>query len=327
MGRGCCYPSVCQSTPEDSRFRFPDSERALTPSPSRIDLANASPSQRMLRVGLVVFGFTFLVSTVGYVVAGWSWADAAYMVVLTVFGVGYGEVRPIDTPTLKLFTTGVIFAGCSSLIYVIGGVVQFITEGEVRRVMGIHKTSREISKLHDHTIICGYGRVGRILAAEMIEREEAVVILDSNPDRVSLAEQDGFLAVLGDATTDETLHEVGLHQARTLATVLPNDAANVFITLSARDLSDTIRIISRAECVSTERKLLRGGADHVVLPAAIGAVRIAELASCDKDTETRCLPEDRFRVLHHRARSVTEAVETADEVAVAASALVEAMRD
>lgn len=280
----------------------------------------------MLRAGLVVFAITCLVATVGYVLAGWSWEDAAYMVVITIFGVGYGEVQPIDSVGLKLFTIAVIFAGCSSLIYVIGGVVQMITEGEVKRMMGIHKTNREVSKLSEHTIICGYGRVGRILATELVERGEPMVILDTDLSRVARAEADGYLAVHGDATADDTLHDVGLLQARTLATVLPNDASNVFITLSARDLSENIRIIARAESVSTERKLIRGGANHVVMPAAIGAVRIAELAASRQESEDESLPEDRFRVLDHRSKAVAEKPDPADEVARATSALVDAMR-
>ncbi len=201
------------------------------------------------------------------------------MVVITIFGVGFGEVRPIDEPWLKYFTMAVIFVGCSSLIYVIGGIVQMITEGEVARIMGTRIRSKEIDQLHDHTIICGYGRVGQMLAIELADQGHPMIILDRDPERVQQAIRNGFLAVAGDASDDTVLSQVGIFRARTLATVLPDDAINVFITLSARDLCESINIIARAECPSTERKLLRGGATSVVMPAAIGAIRIAQLAA------------------------------------------------
>ncbi|MFK8114062.1 MAG: TrkA family potassium uptake protein [Rubripirellula sp.] len=254
------------------------------------------PSHKTLRQGLSFFVGTCLVASVGYVLAGWEWVDAIYMVVITIFGVGYGEVQPIEETWLKFFTMGVIFAGCSSLIYVIGGIVQMLTEGEIERMLGTRSRSRDLQQLQDHTIICGYGRVGQMLAVELANHGQSLVVLDNNGTRVQEAINDGFLALEGDAINDDTLIKVGLLRARTLASVLPNDAANVFITLTARDLCETVRIIARAESPTTERKLLRGGATSVVMPAAIGAVRIAQLAiSTDHDGFE--LPEERFRML------------------------------
>lgn len=252
---------------------------------------------RTLRKGLSFFVGTCIVATVGYVTAGWNWMDAIYMVVITIFGVGYGEVQPVEGVWLKLFTIGVIFAGCSSLIYVIGGIVQMLTEGEIERMLGKRSRLRELEQLQDHTIICGYGRVGQMLAMELSNHNQSMVIVDSNPARVQKAIADGFVAVEGDANDDDLLISAGLFRARTLASVLPNDAANVFITLTARDLCESIRIIARAESPTTERKLLRGGATSVVMPAAIGAIRIAQLA-INEDHNECALPEDRYRMLH-----------------------------
>ncbi|TWT50379.1 Voltage-gated potassium channel Kch [Rubripirellula amarantea] len=253
-------------------------------------------SRQTLRRGVTFFMGTCVVATTGYVIAGWSWIDAIYMVVITVFGVGFGEVRPVENPVLKLFTVGVIMAGCSSLIYVAGGLVQMLTEGEIETMLGIRQRSREIDTLQDHTIICGYGRVGQMLAAELGAHGSKLVVLDNNSERVEKAINDGYLAVEGNAVDDETLHDVGLFRARAIASVLPDDATNVFITLTARDLSDSIRIIARAENPATERKLIRGGASHVVMPAAIGAIRIAQLAVAD-EVPAETLPESRFRIL------------------------------
>jgi voltage-gated potassium channel len=267
-------------------------------------LSGEQASKRTLRKGISFFLATCVLATCGYVAAGWEWLDAIYMVTITIFGVGYGEVHPIDEPWLKYFTMAVIFAGCSSLIFVIGGIVQMITEGEVARIMGTRIRSKVIDQLHDHTIICGYGRVGQMLAIELAEQNQELIILDRSPERVELAIKNGFLAMVGDAADDTTLTDVGVFRARTLATVLPDDATNVFITLSARDLCESINIIARAECPSTERKLLRGGATSVVMPAAIGAIRIAQLATQDQSDEEQ-LPEDRYRMLNHFAKCNT----------------------
>ena len=258
---------------------------------------------------------TCLVATVGYRLAGWTWIDSIYMVTITIFGVGYGEVNAIDETWLKIFTIVMIFAGCSSLIYVIGGIVQMLTEGEIERMLGKRMQNREIDHLSDHTIICGYGRVGQILAAELQSQGESLVILDRNPERVDLAIEDGFLALVGDAVGDDVLQKVGILRARAFATVLPDDAANVFITLTARDLNESIRIIARAESPSTERKLIRSGATNVVMPAAIGAMRIAQLAMAEEQASS--LPDERYRILSARSPSATLQWEEGDACSVA----------
>lgn len=263
------------------------------------DLANQNEgraSTETLRKGVTFFVCTILVATVGYVLAGWGWVDAFYMVTITVFGVGYGEINPIESPWLKFFTIGVIFAGCSSLIYVIGGIIQMLAEGEIERMLGVRNRCREIGSLSDHTIICGYGRIGQMLATELSESGEDFLVLDCNPERVERAIHDGYLAMEGNCVRDESLQEAGIFRARVLATVLPDDADNVFITLTARGMSDAIRIIARAESPCTESKLIRSGANHVVIPAAIGAVRVAQLAISEM-TDSDDLPENRYRML------------------------------
>ena len=250
---------------------------------------------------------TTMAATVAYVTVGWAWVDALYMVVITIFGVGYGEVGPVETPGMKLLTMAVIGAGCSSMLLVAGGLVQCIAEGEVRRFMGAQKRNREVNRLSDHTIICGFGRVGRVLATELRSRDQACVILDRDPDKVDDAQSLGFLAVEGDATDDNTLQELGLFRARTLATVLPDDSLNLFITLSARDLCESVRIIARAESLSTERKLILGGASHVVMPAVIGAMQIAKLSECN-ESDRPALSEERFRMVEQKAEAVREPV-------------------
>jgi len=284
-------------------------------------------SRQTLRKGLFFFAATCVIATCGYVAAGWEWIDAIYMVTITIFGVGYGEVKPIEEVWLKFFTMGVIFAGCSSLIYVIGGIVQMLAEGEIESMLGTRNRSKEIDKLDDHTIICGYGRVGQMLAVELTNHDQSLVIVDRDESKVDQAIADGFLAIKGDAAEDSVLTKVGIHRAGTLATVLPHDATNVFITLSARDLCASVCIIARAESPTTERKLLRSGATSVVMPAAIGAVRIAQLATnaTGHSTVGHCNPlsENRYRILEKRSRNpgfdgspteVEEAVEVEGQI-------------
>ena len=234
-------------------------------------------SIRKVVAGSLFFATSCCVAIVGYVMAGWSVLEAVYMVTITIFGVGYGEVRPIDAPGLRMFTIVVIIAGCTSAIYVMGGFVQMIAEGELNRFLGARKMTRGIDKLADHVIVCGFGRVGRILAAELSLSQQAFVVIDTNQERLQEAENNGRFVLVGDATEEDVLQAAGVERARIVATVLPDDAANVFITLTARELNSEIEIIARAQSPSTEKKLLRSGATKVVLPAAIGASRIARL--------------------------------------------------
>ena len=237
-------------------------------------------SARKVIIGAGVFGLTCVIAVAGYMLAGWQMLDALYMVVITVFGVGYGETKPLDSPGLKLFTMGVIIAGCSSGIYVVGGFVQMLAEGEINRVLGNRRMSKGIDCLNGHTLICGFGRVGQMLAADLAAAKQEFAIIDSSESRVAEAQALGFLALFGNASEDQTLLSAGIERARFLATVLPDDSANVFITLTARELNPLVEIIARAESPSTEKKLIRSGANRVVLPALIGASKIANMITC-----------------------------------------------
>lgn len=237
-------------------------------------------SIQKMRIGLTVLVVTCLVAVVGYVLAGWSYLDALYMVVITIFGVGYGEVRPVTDPALKIFTLMVIVTGCSSGIYVLGGFVQMIAEGEIRRVIGAQRMSKGISKLSGHAIVCGLGRVGRGLVHELKESGIDVVVIDRSTEILSECEYDDIKLIAGDASKEETLVEAGIERAAVLATVLPADAENVFVSLTARGLSGTVRIIARCESERTKGKLIRSGANRVVMPTMIGASQIAHLIAC-----------------------------------------------
>jgi Trk K+ transport system NAD-binding subunit len=158
-----------------------------------------------------------------------------------------------------------------------GALVQLFTATEIRNLLGSNRVKTEIDKLNGHIIVCGFGRIGGMVAQDLTEGGAAFLILERNDKIAAEAQRLGYLTLIGDATDEATLLAAGIARASTLATVLPDDAANVFITLSARSLNPALRIIARGEAPTTERKLVHAGANQVILPTHIGAERIAEL--------------------------------------------------
>lgn len=237
-----------------------------------------SSFQRIL-IGAVFFSITIFVAVIGYILAGWTVIDAIYMVVITIFGVGYGEVNPLETTSLRVFTILVIIAGALSVAYMVAGFVQLVTEGEIHRALRMRQMTQEIQNLSNHVIVCGYGRMGQMLASKLQEDQQKFIILDRNAERITAAQEQGYLVYLGNATDENNLQAVGINRARALAIVLPDDAANVFISLTARELSPTLMIAARGILPSSEKKLRLAGANEVILPANIGALRMAHLIS------------------------------------------------
>jgi voltage-gated potassium channel len=231
---------------------------------------------RNLAAGLAFMLVVSACATVAYIHNGWDFGDALYMVVLTVYTVGYDEVRPIDTPELRAVTIALIVTGCTGMIFLTGTLIQLITASQLQQFFGSRRMQKEIEHLTDHVIICGYGRIGQMLARELQAGKADFVIVERGDGRMTAARDLGFLSLQGDATDEDVLRRAGA-RARALATVLPDDAANVFITLSARSLNRGLTIIARGEAASTESKLIQAGADRVVLPTRIGAERMAEL--------------------------------------------------
>ncbi len=232
---------------------------------------------RMLTGTLIYEVAVFVVSTCGFLFAGWPMGDASYMVLLTIFSVGYGEIRPVDTTFLRLWTSGTIILGCTGMIVMTGALVQVFTLFQFRRLLGLDRMMTEIEKLDGHVIICGYGRIGVQLAKALTEAKRPFMILERDVAKAEDAKAQGFLCMVGEATHEETLKAAGIARATVLASVLPDDAANVFITLSARNLNPKIEIIARGEAPTTENKLFHAGADKVVMPTHIGAERIVEM--------------------------------------------------
>jgi voltage-gated potassium channel len=235
-----------------------------------------SPARNLIN-GVIYVVLVVLIGTTGYVLAGWNLADAFYMVIITIFSVGYDEVHPVASTELRALTISLIVLGCTGMIYLTGALVQFLAATQLQQLLGLKRMKNEIDHLNGHVIVCGFGRIGNMLSRDLAAAGARFVVVERSEQRVAQAQELGYLCIQGEATDEQTLNAAGIARARTLATVLPDDAANVFITLSARSLNKALKIIARGELPTTEGKLLHAGADEVVLPAYIGAERIAEI--------------------------------------------------
>ena len=214
---------------------------------------------------------------------------------------------PIDTPYLHALTMATMLFGCTGMIFFTGALVQLFTLSPLQQILGVRRVHTEIDKLTNHVIVCGYGRIGVALASSLKDGGAPFVVLEQN-ERVAEAREAGHLCLQADATNEAALQAAGIERARALATVLPDDAANVFITLSARNLNRTIEIIARGDAVSTERKLVHAGANKVVLPTHIGAERIAEIILFS-ETSRFIRESERMRELERTLRNLGLAME------------------
>ncbi len=232
---------------------------------------------RKIVTGIVLFVLVCTVAISGYMAAGWSLPDSVYMVVITIFGVGYGEVQPVQSNGLRALTIMVIIAGYGAVIYTVGGFMQMLIDGELNKALGARRMNKEIERLDRHTIICGIGRLGQILARELAAAGKPFVAIDVDPRRLQDAEAQGYLVIDGDATDELVLERAGIRRALMVASVLSQDAINIFVTITAREMNPEVTIIARGENPKTEKKLIGCGANKVVLPTAIGAHKVAQL--------------------------------------------------
>ena len=200
------------------------------------------------------------------------------MVVVTISTVGFGE-QSDSSSTVQIITIALIITGVSAVAYTCGGFIQLTLAGEVQRVLGRKKMTRELLKAQQHIIICGFGRLGQDLCNQLQHRDEKFVVIDSNQDKVEAANELGSLAVKGDATDEAVLVLANLEKAKAIVTALPTDAENVFIALTARNLSSQIQIIAKAEQESSCRKLRQAGADKIVMPHRVGAHQMERMIS------------------------------------------------
>ncbi|MDQ1566551.1 MAG: voltage-gated potassium channel [Actinomycetota bacterium] len=226
-----------------------------------------------LRFGVAALVAVLVVGTAGYVALGFSVLDAIYQTVTTVSTVGFREVQPLSSGG-RVFTVVLILVGVATALYTFTLILEAVVEGQIQEVLGRKRMERQISRMADHVIVCGFGRVGRNLARYVSGAGQDVVVIESDPDRAAQAEGSAHV-VRGDATSDEVLKEAGIERARVLVTALNTDADNLFVTLTARSLCSELFIVARARVESSEAKLAQAGADRVVNPQRLGGSRMA----------------------------------------------------
>jgi voltage-gated potassium channel len=226
----------------------------------------------LLTLALILLIVSF--GTIGYMaIEGWNFLDAFYMTVITLTTVGFGEVHKLSDPG-RLFTIALIIGGVGTVFYALSTGAKITLEGELQELFGRQRLEKKIRALKDHYIICGFGRMGRIICRELKHEGVPFVVIEKKPDVLSDEHKD-VLLFEGDATSDEVLKEVGIEKAKGLISVLPTDAENLYVVLSARGLNPNLQIVARAGEEGSGQKLLRAGADRVVSPYHIGGLRIA----------------------------------------------------
>jgi len=225
---------------------------------------------------ILSLGFCLLLSgTIGYmIIEEWSWTEALYMTVITLSTVGYGEVRPLTTEG-QFFSIVLIVMGAGSIAYAFSAVADYIIAGELYGILRRQRMIREINKLRNHYIICGYGRVGNQVAEGLRADGYDIVVIEKDPDRAAPLEEELINHIVGDAAEDDILCEAGIEYANGLCTCLREDADNVLVTLTARTLNPDLFIIARSNSPSTERKLHIAGANQVINPYLIAGHRMA----------------------------------------------------
>ena len=222
----------------------------------------------VLIVSVVVFG------TLGYmVIEGWNFRDSLFMTFITITTVGYQEVHDLS-PNGEIFTIFLLILGVGIIFYILSLEAKVIVEGQLKGIFERRKLKKKIDELKNHYIICGYGRMGKTVAKELFEKGMELVVIEK--DKLQIDRQD-ILWIEGDATADTSLRSAGIDNAKGIVSVLPTDAENLFLVLSARELNPNILIVTRAKEPAAEKKLLRAGANRVVSPYHTGSVKIANL--------------------------------------------------
>lgn len=237
--------------------------------------------QRIHNLRLKVCGLSLLIIiTVGslgyYFIEGWSFCECLYMTVITITTVGFGELYPLSTAG-RLFTMLLIIVGVGTVAVAVSIMFEAVFQRQMRLFMERRSMQKEIDTLTDHIVVCGYGRMGRSIAASLINTGRSVVIIESAPDILDELEREGQLCVKGDAADEAVLRRAGINHARALVATLGSDADNLFLTLTARGMNPDLDIIARSEEERNRPKFIQAGATRVVSPVATGAKHIVRL--------------------------------------------------
>ncbi len=226
---------------------------------------------RRLAGASILLLVVLVVGTLGYLVLGFGALDALYQTVTTISTVGFREVQPLS-PAGQVFTIVLILVGVGAALYTFSVLIETLIEGRLNELLGRRRMEQSLASKQGHVIICGWGRVGRSIAAEVTAAGRDLVVVEADAAKV---ESLPHASVLGDATEDAVLRAAGIERASALVAAVDGDAANSFITLSARALRPDLFIVARARSQESADKLARSGADRVVNPQSIGGARMA----------------------------------------------------
>jgi voltage-gated potassium channel len=228
-----------------------------------------------LKIALLILLTVVIIGTIGFHgIEKWSLIDSFYTTMTTLSTVGYGDYTPKTTQG-KFFTVFIIILGVGTMLYSFGLISETVIEGRLRRLLGRGKLKKMIDKMSNHYIICGCGRIGYLIYRELTAEKVPCVVIDNNPEVIQKVMDEGFTYCRGDATQDKTLIEAGIKRAKGIVCVLPTDAENLYVILTAKELNQNIFIMSRSEEEESEHRLLRAGANRVMSPYTLGGVRMA----------------------------------------------------
>ncbi len=242
-------------------------------------MGRLSPIARVKLI-LVAILVIIIIGTVAYMfLEGFSFMDALYMTIITVFTVGYDEVGGTIGQSGMIFTIILIIFSWVTFALAVSITTTYLVGGELSLYIYGRKTKTNIKKMKDHVIVCGFGRNGKQAVRELRAHDRNYVVIDKNKDTMINNPKISSNYIVGDATEDEVLTEAGIEKASAIITTFPNDADNLFVVITARSLCDSIKIISRGSSESSEKKLLVAGASNVVLPEKAGGTRMALLVA------------------------------------------------
>ncbi len=237
---------------------------------------NATRLRLRLRYAFIALLAAIALGTFGFhLIEGWTLGDSLYMTVMTVTTVGYGEVHPLDGAG-RVFASLLMIVGVGTVAYALSSAVQSVIQSELVATFGQRRRFREMNKLRNHFIICGAGRVGSHIIRDIERADVPFVAIEKDAAKVAALIERGVNVLVRDATLEETLREAGVERARGLVACLADDADNVYVVLTARDLNRDLHIVARAVEEQAAAKLMRAGANRVVAPTLIGSHRMAQ---------------------------------------------------
>ena len=237
-------------------------------------------SNKTIRIGISLLFFMMAGGIIGYTyLEDFTFIDAAFMTIITISTVGFGEIHPLSDAG-KIFTSGLIITSLGSLAYVGSNMARFVFDGELVNYLKTYRVDKKIHKLKDHAIIIGYGRNGEQAAMELQDHGIAFVIIDKRENVINrIREDENLLYIRGDATHEDVLKQAGVDNARALIATTPSDADNVFVALTVRSMNPSLKIVSRASEMESISKLKRAGVTNVIMPERIGGQRMAKLVT------------------------------------------------